>query len=196
MKDFAQKILADVSANKAFVLHHDGTKKHIRNLIDLRLSLESMNTSEFNHHVNEQKNDFAAWVENAVKDDKLSHDIAGNVSKNTMVTKVGNRIDFAVDIIEKENQKLLDDELSRLQTLPQKNAKQKTQIEILEKDIKRVAKNIKLENKVRKDTDDLKIKNWKDTMPIPVNARIVEFIFGLVIGLLAGFALAKMFLPI
>jgi F0F1-type ATP synthase assembly protein I len=196
MKDFAQKILADVSANKAFVLHHGGTTKHIRNLIDLRLSLESMNTSEFNHHVNEQKNDFAAWVDNSVKDDKLAHDIAGNVSKYTMVTKVGNRIDFAVDIIEKENQKLLDDELSRLHTLPQKSAKQKSQIETLEKDLRRVAKNIKLEKKVHKEPNDLKIKKGKDSMPIPANARIVEFIFGLVIGLLLGLALAKMILPL
>ena len=41
-----------------------------------------------------------------------------------------------------------------------------------------------------------KIKHWKDMMPVPANARIIEFIFGLVIGLILGLVLAKMILPL
>jgi hypothetical protein len=198
MKDFAQKILADVSANKVFVLHHRNTTKHIKNLIDLRLALEDMQANEYSHHVTNEKNDFATWVDNAVQDDKLAHDIAGNVSLEHMVTKVSNRIDFAVDIIEKENQKLLDDELKRLEKLPQKSTKQKDQISMLEDDIKRIAKNISLESKARTETADPK-KETKETKAPKVNSRsnnILEFAFGLVIGLIVGFVVAKMILPL
>lgn len=47
----------------------------IKNLKELALSLENMNEWVFNHHVNDIRNDFAAWVNDVLKEKKLSESV-------------------------------------------------------------------------------------------------------------------------
>jgi hypothetical protein len=51
----------------------DGTS--VASLEQLRQKLESISYQEFYHHVNAQKNDFAAWVRYVLRDDHLADDL-------------------------------------------------------------------------------------------------------------------------
>ena len=57
-----------------FVLR-DG--RHIRNLLDLADAMDEMTDEIFFHHVNDFKNDFAAWVSEVFED----HDLSERLSK-------------------------------------------------------------------------------------------------------------------
>lgn len=55
-----------------FVLK-DGTR--LKNLYDLIDALANMHEDIYNHHVNEQKNDFANWIEDIFEDKNLAKEI-------------------------------------------------------------------------------------------------------------------------
>jgi hypothetical protein len=65
-------------AGKDFVLK-DGTKLH--SLKDLYGHLSTITDADFRHHVNEQKNDFASWVEHAHGDKYLAQSLRQAKSK-------------------------------------------------------------------------------------------------------------------
>jgi hypothetical protein len=44
-------------------------------LNDLKAKIESMSYQEFYHHVNAQKNDFAAWIRHVLRDERLADDL-------------------------------------------------------------------------------------------------------------------------
>ena len=192
---FAKKILSDVDSNKEFKLHYGGRDRHLKNIVDLRLELESMSLDEFSHHVSTQKNDFANWVLHAIGDTSLSKDLFKTTDKDKTISLVKKRIDFAVKVLEKENKKLLSKELKTIHKL-EKQFKDKPSIEheleVLEKGLKDISSNISIEERMLEQyDDDLVIKPWTEYQDIPIHARIVEFIFGLVIGLVAGMFLAR-----
>jgi hypothetical protein len=71
-KDDAQRVLRHVPDEKRFYCH-DG--KILNNIYELKSALETMHVHTFNHHVTDEKNDFARWVREVLIDDKLSNDL-------------------------------------------------------------------------------------------------------------------------
>jgi hypothetical protein len=47
----------------------------LKNLKELAVSMESMNDWVFGHHVNESRNDFAAWISDVFKEHELAKDV-------------------------------------------------------------------------------------------------------------------------
>ncbi len=196
MKEFVKKILSDVNLKEEFILHHGGRVRKVKNLIDLRIELESMPNEEFYHHVNSDKNDFANWIESAIGDDKLAKDLKEVDSKEDMLNLIKSRIDFAITIIEKENDELIKNEMREIQKISKAKTPQKikTEIDLLEKDIKKIKTNLDIEKKVLNEKlydNDLEIIPWNKLNPVPANARIIEFLFGFVVGLILGLLIAK-----
>jgi hypothetical protein len=68
-----------------FVLK-DGTKLH--SLKDLYGHLSTISEEDFSHHVNEQKNDFAAWIEHTHRDKFLAQSIRQAKSKEEMQKQI------------------------------------------------------------------------------------------------------------
>jgi hypothetical protein len=64
--------LAKAPAEKFFYVCR-GDK--IDNLRDLANCIESLNAAEFKHHVNDKRNDFAAWVADVFKNPALGRDL-------------------------------------------------------------------------------------------------------------------------
>ena len=64
----------------------------IKNLHELVRELQHMDEETFKHHVNAQKNDFAKWVKDIIKDDLLAARLKNIKDKKAMETIVGYRI--------------------------------------------------------------------------------------------------------
>ena len=72
-KDDVQRVLRHVPDEKRFYCH-DG--RILNNIYELKIALEEMHAHTYNHHVTDEKNDFARWVREVLIDDKLSSDLA------------------------------------------------------------------------------------------------------------------------
>jgi len=71
-KEDAQRVLRHVPDEKRFYCH-DG--KILNNIYELKIALEVMSDHTYNHHVTDEKNDFARWVREVLIDDKLSNEL-------------------------------------------------------------------------------------------------------------------------
>lgn len=97
--------------------------KSIKNLVELARELKRMKPETFMLYVNENKNDFAQWVANYAKDNKLSILMRTTINKERMVTIVERRIKLITEpaskpsviktkhitplILARENQKII-----------------------------------------------------------------------------------------
>lgn len=81
--------LQDVPPQHAFWLLGG---KHIKNIVELGRELKQMNPDTFLHHVNENKNDFANWVEHCAKDHQLAILLRMTKSQERMAAIVERRI--------------------------------------------------------------------------------------------------------
>lgn len=90
-KDEAQRVLRHVPDEKRFYCH-DG--KILNNIYDLKSALQQMDNETYNHHVTEEKNDFARWVREVLIDDKLAHDLAKCTCQNDAAAVVAERISW------------------------------------------------------------------------------------------------------
>lgn len=66
----AEVLLEDVHESHTFMLHN--TEIEIHNIYELADALEIMSDESYGHHVNANKNDFAEWVNEVIKDQGLS----------------------------------------------------------------------------------------------------------------------------
>ncbi len=66
--------------------------KPIKNIIELGKELRQMSPETFAHHVNAEKNDFAAWIEYSVKDSNLATLLKTTKDKARMAAIVERRI--------------------------------------------------------------------------------------------------------
>jgi len=57
----------------------------IKNVSELKTALEGMDENTFNHHVNEERNDFSEWINHAIGDKKLAKKLRKAPSKQVMV---------------------------------------------------------------------------------------------------------------
>ncbi|MDD9953270.1 MAG: DUF5752 family protein [Candidatus Woesearchaeota archaeon] len=74
--------MIDVPQGEEFVLS-DGQR--LQNIEDLYLSLANMPDEHFDHHVNEEKNDFATWIEHSVDDKFLASNVRQIDSKEQLL---------------------------------------------------------------------------------------------------------------
>ena len=56
----------------------------IKSLLELEPALELMDDVTFAHHVNKEKNDFATWVRDCIRDDDLAETLEGIKNKQKM----------------------------------------------------------------------------------------------------------------
>lgn len=85
----ARQIISNVPEDKAFWLA-DGHK--LMNLKELRNALTTIPPDVFNHHVNDQRNDFANWTRDVVRDPDLSDDLRKTRTQHLTLLKVNARI--------------------------------------------------------------------------------------------------------
>ena len=78
-KTHAPKILKDAPEEKRFFLCNGQIIKNIKELED---KLEHIEDEVFNHHVIENRNDFANWIRDVFKEVKLAEEISKLKNKN------------------------------------------------------------------------------------------------------------------
>lgn len=192
MKDFAKKILADVDNGKEFILHISGKVRKVKNIIDLQHEIKNMSDEEFNHHVNDAKNDFAVWIQEILGDETLSRDVKNTNSKEEIVKLLHTRISFGVKILEQENKKLVNDEMKRLEILSkEKKESVAKEIKKIKEDTQEIENNLEIEKNLIRKLETSEIKALEENPPISIHTSILEFIFGLAIGLAGGIVLAR-----
>ena len=81
--------LQDTSSDKVFWLHGGKT---IKNVLELAKELKQMNNETFAHYVNNEKNDFANWIQHCIKDEQLATLLKTTKSKERMEAIVERRI--------------------------------------------------------------------------------------------------------
>lgn len=77
--------ITSIPSDKYFYVN-DGTV--IRHLAELPEALRNMSFEVFNHHVNEEKNDFYIWIDDVFKHSKLARKIKDVKRKETMAKHV------------------------------------------------------------------------------------------------------------
>ncbi|PIN86828.1 hypothetical protein COV19_02380 [Candidatus Woesearchaeota archaeon CG10_big_fil_rev_8_21_14_0_10_44_13] len=87
----AADLLEDVKENSHFKLHM-GT--NIASLKQLAEALDIMAEAAFNHHVNANKNDFAAWIRHSIGDAELADTINKMRDRKRISAAVRKRVDF------------------------------------------------------------------------------------------------------
>ena len=67
----------------------DGTR--IKSLFGLSKELNKMPDDVFQHHVNENRNDFSSWIRYVLKDDKLAERLLSTTSREHIKNFIGER---------------------------------------------------------------------------------------------------------
>lgn len=78
-------ILRNIEGNYAFFVRDGPT---VNSLGDLPSVIIEMNTEQFSHHVNNDKNDFVTWIDEVIGDAKLAKSLKRVKRKETMVRKL------------------------------------------------------------------------------------------------------------
>jgi hypothetical protein len=94
--------MQDVPSDKVFWLHGGKT---IKNILELARELRQMKNETFAHYVNEQKNDFANWIQHCVKDEQLAMLARSTKNKERMAAIVERRIQELTALPKKEKPK-------------------------------------------------------------------------------------------
>ncbi|MCK4525088.1 MAG: hypothetical protein KAU07_01485 [Candidatus Andersenbacteria bacterium] len=64
----------------------------LKNLKDLKESLLIMSKETFNYHVNKEKNDFAAWIKETLKDSTLANKLAKTKTLKPTIKAIEDRL--------------------------------------------------------------------------------------------------------
>lgn len=62
----------------------------LKNLKDLKDALLNMNKETFSYHVNKEKNDFAVWVKDALKNNALAKKLSKTKTIENMIEAISN----------------------------------------------------------------------------------------------------------
>lgn len=85
-----KRLLTDVKEDEHFKTIDGRTLKSVRELV---LLLETYHDDHFNHHVNEHRNDFAAWVEHSIGDRVLADRIRAADSQLAIQQAIAGRLE-------------------------------------------------------------------------------------------------------
>ncbi|MBA3064279.1 hypothetical protein FP803_02470 [Candidatus Woesearchaeota archaeon] len=88
-KEDALKALSDVNPEHNFWVCDGGVLKSINDLLSV---LKKMNKNVFQAHVNKEKNDFANWINDIIKDEKLAKELYMIKDRRKIISKVTQRI--------------------------------------------------------------------------------------------------------
>ncbi|MEM0230997.1 MAG: hypothetical protein QXW00_02850 [Candidatus Woesearchaeota archaeon] len=139
----------------------------VRNLYDLRLALKYMDDKTFSIHVNRNKNDFVNWIEVAIGDVNLANSLRSATTKKEMYEIVDRRIEFLSSSLTTRSES----EDKKIQSQNDKYI----DYESLEDDVKK---------EILKIEEGLGLERFRK--------GLIEFLFGLVLGILFGFLLAML----
>ena len=89
LKQEAKRLLADVPEENVFWCH-DGCVMH--NMKELGDAMNTMADETYAYHANTEKNDFANWVRDVIKDEKLAKDLQKAPSKAQAARLVASRM--------------------------------------------------------------------------------------------------------
>ena len=174
-----------------YFLLKDGTV--IKNLFELSKALERMPEDIFRFHVNKSRNDFYNWVNDIVQDKNLAEQIKNSKDRSVMQKKIAKKI-------QKEAEK-------GMKKKPAAKAKAKKPKIVRSKQIK-VLKNKtdSLKNKIhnfffKEKTEKKQTKKHPYVNPTKtaygihcpyktIHCGVLEFVFGIIIGLLIAFVLS------
>lgn len=131
---------------------------------ELYHGLNEMNEESFNHHVNEEKNDFSNWIKFVHADEELAENVSKTQNKEELKEQIGKKI------------------------LPEKSSRVKKEIieedsdEAIEEESKvEIIKEPKLEKEVEKTNNGLEI--FHNTI-FDYDVFVKGFVLGLIVGLL------------
>lgn len=103
MADF-HKLLSSVEDSQAFRLP-DG--KAIKSLNELVSSLNNIDDTLFNHHVNNDRNDFASWIEHCFDDKVLSKRLSELKTRDEIITELKTRLSQAEQTLKLSSSEVL-----------------------------------------------------------------------------------------
>jgi len=155
--------------NKVLVLRN-GTV--IRNLYDLRLALKYIDPSIYYNHANSHRNDFITWIEIAVGDVVLAKSMRTAKNEKEMFSIIDKRIEFLTSFM------LSSPNRAPVKTEIQKNTERKPE----EVNFEKLSPQVKAE--IMRIEESLGGERFK--------RGIMNFIAGIILGLLFGFLLGRM----
>ncbi len=88
-KKDALRALSDVNPEHSFWVS-DGSI--LKNINDLLSALKKMKKNVFRAHVNKEKNDFANWINDIIKDERLAKEISKIKEKRKILRKITQRV--------------------------------------------------------------------------------------------------------
>ena len=88
-KDEARKYLSDVASEQCFWINNGPILKNLEELANV---LPEISDDTFQHHVNNEKNDFSNWIKDVVGDQQLANDLLSSKSKYSALNKIRNRL--------------------------------------------------------------------------------------------------------
>ena len=88
-REQARKYLGDVSPEQCFWINNGPI---IKNLEELANFLPNIDDGIFHHHVNKDKNDFAAWVNDVIGDRELAKSLMSANNRNSVLKNLKIRI--------------------------------------------------------------------------------------------------------
>ena len=91
----AEKLLRDVMPEHNFYANN-GTV--IKSLHELHYAMANMDDTTFNHHLNDQRNDFASWIENVHRDNELAEKLKKSKTKKDVQEHLKQRISHLENI--------------------------------------------------------------------------------------------------
>lgn len=81
--------LVQADENSSFWVNNGPILKNIKDLTD---ALKNISEEQFAYHANAEKNDFAAWAKNVLKDDVLARSLAKSKTLKAAIKAVENRL--------------------------------------------------------------------------------------------------------
>jgi hypothetical protein len=156
--------------NKVLVLRN-GTV--IRNLYDLRLALKYIDPSIYYHHANSHRNDFITWIEIAVGDVVLAKSMKTARNEREMFSVIDKRIEFLTSLMISPSSNR-----APVKIEVQKDSGKKTE----EINFEKLSPQVKAE--IIRIEESLGSERFK--------RGIMNFVAGIILGLLFGFLLGRM----
>ncbi|MBU1976204.1 MAG: hypothetical protein KKG59_07415 [Nanoarchaeota archaeon] len=103
--------LSDVPEENKFYVQNGNI---LRNLEDLAHELSSMHDDTFRHHVNDERNDFYAWVNHCIQDKYLANKIGARYYKGDMYKTVVRRVNGLKGLYHKPKLKQIHKKLTNI----------------------------------------------------------------------------------
>ena len=88
-KEDARNYLRDAAPEQCFWVNNGPILKSIEELAN---ALQDMNNETYQHHVNDEKNDFGKWINEVIGDTKLSNELLTSRNRESALKKIRNRL--------------------------------------------------------------------------------------------------------